>query len=50
MSKYTIRIHKHVEKFLALHPDLRERFFTSARIIAENPVDLTLDIKSLSGL
>lgn len=49
MYKYSIQIHKHVEKFLDKHPEIRARFFSSAHIMQVNPLDSTLDITTLSG-
>ena len=47
---YTIKIHKRVEKFIALHHDMRTWLFASLHLMEVNPLDSTLDIKPLSWI
>ena len=49
-KKYTIEIHKRVEKSIALHPEMRKWLFHSLHLMEDNPLDSTLDIKPLFGI
>ena len=49
-KQYIIKIHKRVEKFIALHPEMRKWFFESLHIIEKDPINNTLDIKPLSWI
>ena len=49
-KKYSIKIHKRVEKFLNLHRELRDDFFSSLHSMEDNPLNPTLDIKPLTWL
>ncbi len=47
--QYEIVLSKDVQKFLQKHPEVHERFFSAAEKMSLNPLDPTLDIKSLAG-
>lgn len=49
MSKYTIRFHRKVTKFLLLHPEIASRLKEIVPTLEENPYSQALDIKRLSG-
>lgn len=47
--KYYFALHKDVKKFLAKHDDITRIFYRKLQVIASNPFQNTLDIKSLTG-
>jgi mRNA-degrading endonuclease RelE of RelBE toxin-antitoxin system len=49
-TKYNIKIHKRVEKFLAIHPEMLKAFFQALEILADDIQTREIDIKTLAGL
>ena len=47
MPKYTITMHKRVEKFLASHPDTARHFIQKLALFEHNPIPIELDIKPI---
>lgn len=48
--KYSVIIHKRVEKFLSIHPEMSKSFFQILDILSEDIQTRKVDIKSLSWL
>ena len=49
MTKYTIKTHKSVEKFLSTHPEVARHFIEKFSLIAQDPQTNAVDTKPLKG-
>lgn len=45
--QYTVKLHKSVDRFLSIHPDIQSRFYQKAYMLSFDPFHPHLDIKKM---